>query len=84
MPAKKGAARRLLSRQAQRPVFSPDSKRIAFERPLRINGGKDSIGASIYTADLSGKRLKRIRRGGEQPVGSTFDYFTGVAWQALR
>ena len=82
VPARKGAARKLMSRQAERPVFSPDSKRIAFERPLLIDKGKDSLGAFIYTADVdTGKRPKLIRRGGEQPVGSTYDYFTGVAWQ---
>jgi len=85
VPARKGAARRLMSRRAERPVFSPDSRRIAFERPFLINNGEDSIGASIYTADVdTGKGLKLIRRGGEQPIGSTFDYFTGVAWQPLR
>ncbi len=85
VPARQGAARKLSVRRAERPTFSPNSKQIAFERQLLINGGKDSIGASIYTADAStGKRLKLIRRGGEQPIGSTYDYFTGVAWQPLR
>ena len=84
VPARKGAARKLMSKRAERPVFSPDSKRIAFERPFLIDKGRDSIGASVYTADLTGKRLTLIRRGGEQPVGSTYDYFTGVAWQPRR
>ncbi len=82
VPARKGAARKLVRRRAERPAFSPDGKRIAFERPFLINNGEDSIGASIYTVNAgTGKQLKLIRRGGEQPIGSTYDFFTGVVWQ---
>jgi hypothetical protein len=80
--ARKGASRRLVRRRAERPAFSPDGKRIAFERPFLIDNGMDSLGASIYTVDAkTGKQLRLIRRGGEQPIGSTYDYFTGVVWQ---
>ena len=83
VPARAGASRKLVRRRGERPAFSPDSKRIAFERPFLIDNGNDSIGASIYAVNArTGKQLKLIRRGGEQPVGSTYDYFTGVAWQA--
>ena len=82
VPARKGAPRKLVRRLAERPAFSPDGRRIACERPLLINNGRDSIGASIYTVNAStGKQLKLIRRGGEQPIGSTYDYFTGAVWQ---
>lgn len=82
--ARESAARKLVRKQAERPAFAPDATRIAFERPLLIDDGKDSLGASIYAVEAgTGQGLKLIRRGGEQPIGSTYDYLTGVAWQPL-
>ena len=75
--ARRGARRKLVRRHAGRPAYSPDGKRIAFQS----GGGAYS---SIYTVSArTGRRLKRVRRGGELEVGSVFDYFTTPAWRPL-
>lgn len=79
--ARAGARRKLLRRRARRPVFSPDGRRLAFT--LSVRG--DAPGSrSLYVARATGRRAKRIGRGGEQPEGSAWDAYLSTAWRPLR
>ena len=79
--ARPGARRRLLRRRAGGPVFSPDGRRLLFTVPVR---GNTSPGTrSLYVARASGRRAKRLGRGGEQPPDNEWNAYLSAAWQPL-
>ena len=62
-------------------MLSPDGLRVAF---LRVAHGDGSLGTpSVYVARLGSGRARRVRRGGELPIGSTFRSWRDLAWQPL-
>ena len=77
--ASRRSARRLLRRNAGRPVLSPDGRRLAFVREAPSN----PEGLSVYVARVSGGGARLLREGGETPVGSTFRSYGSIAWRAL-
>ncbi len=78
--ARAGSKRKLLLRRARRPVLSPDATRIAFVRLLPGDLGGTY---SLFSAPLAGGRAKLLLRGGEQPIGSTWNVYGPLAWQPL-
>jgi hypothetical protein len=78
VPARSGARRTLLVRRARQPIFSPDAKRLLFVRPETPD-----LGSSLWVASSDGGRPKVLLRGGEQPIGSTWDAYAGPTWRPL-
>lgn len=78
-----GARRRLRLRSADRAVFSPDGRRLAYVRRTGDAGRRDFF-LSVFTARADGTGEHVLRRGREQPVGSTFANYVDVAWRPLR
>jgi len=76
------AHRRLVRRDALRPVFSPDGRRLLFLRVVPAD--RASGDPSVYTAPLGGGAARVLIRGGEQVEGSVFDSFRELAWQPIR
>jgi Tol biopolymer transport system component len=75
VPRRGGVRRRLVHGSALSAAFSSDGRSIAFGREV-------DIGGSLNTAMSSnGAGVKRIREGGEIPVGSTWLVWDAPAWQ---
>lgn len=75
-----GGRRRLRLRHADRAVFSPDARRLAYvKRTDRLANGEFYLSVLVSRADGRGARI--VRRGREQPVGSTFANYVDVAWR---
>jgi len=77
---RRGARPRLRLRHADRAVFSPDARHLAYVgRTDRLAGGEFYLSIIISRADGRGARI--VRRGRELPVGSTFANYVDVAWR---
>jgi len=76
------AHRRLVRRDALRPVFSPDGRRLLFLRVVPADRFSGDL--SVYTAPLGGGAARVLIRGGELEAGSVFDSFRELAWQPIR
>jgi hypothetical protein len=75
VPRGGGVRRRLVHGSAISAAFSSDARSIAFGREV-------DIGGSLNTAMSSnGAGVRRIRSGGELPVGSTWLRWEAPAWQ---
>ena len=71
-----GSPRRLVRRRAGGASFSPNGRALAFQQV------RDSLEMSLFTARSSdGGRARRIAKGGELPVGSTYVRWGAPSWQ---
>jgi Tol biopolymer transport system component len=70
--------RHLLVRNAEGPAYSPTARRLLFERVIR-----NDFTPSLFIANANGSNPATLFRGGETPVGSTFDSWVEAAWRPL-
>lgn len=78
VPARRGAKRRLLVRNARAPAYSPNGKRLLF-----LRDPKPDLGTLLWGANSDGHAAAVLLRGGEQPIGSTWDVYLDPAWRPL-
>jgi len=80
---RRDARRRLRLREADRAVFSPDARSLAYVARTDLrSSGEFYLSVVVARGDGTGARI--VRRGREQPVGSTYANYVDVAWRSGR